>query len=594
MKTLKLLNRIFLSILLLFFTFVKISYSEEQPVDIWNIDKSKLKQNSGNDNTETNLKIKDDNLIETFPFDPLKLEPQSSIKEIKFDQDLSSQKISILGLYDPDEFGLSLNMWSNSDGDQLKNIFAKLNKMNLSNDAKELMNISLLTNAYQPQKNISEKEFIEIKSEWLIKNSDLELIEKYLIKNQIFDTHSKLTRHLIDQHLSKANLEKVCEIFSKNKEPLSDNYLSKFNIYCLINTERNEEAQLILDLKKELGFQDTYFEKKISNLLGYSTSIDKTISEKSILDFHLAHKTNPKFLFEPKKDTNKLIWKYLSSYNLLSSFEDIDTSELDKISTLESATHNNNYSEEDLFELYKRFQFSLSQLLNVRDNLQLLSNIEARALVYQKILLESEKVEKLKLLKILKESFEKDNLTNAFDNELKKFLNEMNPIDIPDNLTSFYYTNIEISKKDQKKIKFSKDVIHQSKLINYFDGDYSKLKLEKDLQNFLKKLKKSKRYSFTKKDQIFLEALKSDGIDIPEKYDEFYELNQSEIPSDIQVMINNDEKGAALLRIIEVIGQDDLDRIDDDTMYFIIATLNQLNIDKIRNDILLKVLPLKV
>ena len=594
MKTLKLLNRIFLSILLLFFTFVKISYSEEQPVDIWNIDKSKLKQNSGNDNTETNLKIKDDNLIETFPFDPLKLEPQNSIKEIKFDQDLSSQKISILGLYDPDEFGLSLNMWSNSDGDQLKNIFAKLNKMNLSNDAKELMNISLLTNAYQPQKNISEKEFIEIKSEWLIKNSDLELIEKYLIKNQIFDTHSKLTRHLIDQHLSKANLEKVCEIFSKNKEPLSDNYLSKFNIYCLINTERNEEAQLILDLKKELGFQDTYFEKKISNLLGYSTSIDKTISEKSILDFHLAHKTNPKFLFEPKKDTNKLIWKYLSSYNLLSSFEDIDTSELDKISTLESATHNNNYSEEDLFELYKRFQFSLSQLLNVRDNLQLLSNIEARALVYQKILLESEKVEKLKLLKILKESFEKDNLTNAFYNELKKFLNEMNPIDIPDNLTSFYYTNIEIIKKDQKKIKFSKDVIHQSKLINYFDGDYSKLKLEKDLQNFLKKLKKSKRYSFTKKDQIFLEALKSDGIDIPEKYDEFYELNQSEIPSDIQVMINNDEKGAALLRIIEVIGQDDLDRIDDDTMYFIIATLNQLNIDKIRNDILLKVLPLKV
>ena len=59
-------------------------------------------------------------------------------------------------------------------------------------------------------------------------------------------------------------------------------------------------------------------------------------------------------------------------------------------------------------------------------------------------------------------------------------------------------------------------------------------------------------------------------------------------------MINNDEKGAALLRIIEVIGQDDLDRIDDDTIYFIIATLNQLNIYKIRNDILLKVLPLKV
>ena len=59
-------------------------------------------------------------------------------------------------------------------------------------------------------------------------------------------------------------------------------------------------------------------------------------------------------------------------------------------------------------------------------------------------------------------------------------------------------------------------------------------------------------------------------------------------------MINNDEKGAALLRIAEVIGQDELDRIDEDTMYFIITTLNQLNIDLIRNKILLKVLPLKV
>ena len=59
-------------------------------------------------------------------------------------------------------------------------------------------------------------------------------------------------------------------------------------------------------------------------------------------------------------------------------------------------------------------------------------------------------------------------------------------------------------------------------------------------------------------------------------------------------MINNGEKGAALLRIAEVIGPDKLEKIDEDTMYFIISTLSQLNIDIIRNRILLKVLPLKV
>ena len=71
-------------------------------------------------------------------------------------------------------------------------------------------------------------------------------------------------------------------------------------------------------------------------------------------------------------------------------------------------------------------------------------------------------------------------------------------------------------------------------------------------------------------------------------------MNDAEIPTDIQVMINNNEVGAALLRIIEVIGQDKLEVLDDDTLYFIVSALNQLNIDHIRNKILLKVLPLKV
>jgi hypothetical protein len=66
------------------------------------------------------------------------------------------------------------------------------------------------------------------------------------------------------------------------------------------------------------------------------------------------------------------------------------------------------------------------------------------------------------------------------------------------------------------------------------------------------------------------------------------------MPTDIQVMINNKEIGATILRIIEVIGQDKLETLDDDTLYFIVSALNQLDIDHIRNKILLKVLPLKV
>ncbi len=590
MRILKSLSKKYFFLILLFFL-IGNSHAEDEPVDIWNVDENKIQSNDLN----TNLNEKKNNSITTESGSTIfNMQSDKKISSIDLDEDLNSDNIRIFGLYDPEENSLDIDMWSNSDGDQLKNILKKLDKINLSKDASDIMKISMLTNAYIPKKNISEKDFLEFKSQWLIKNSDLDLIEEYLVKNQVFNIHPKLTKFLLDEYISSYDIQKACEIYLKNQKPIDDDYLIKFNIYCLIKNNRVDEAQLIFDLKKELGFSDKYYEKKINYLLGYTSEIDEAISEKNILDFHLAHITNPKFLFEPKETTSKIIWKYLSSSDLLSSHEKIDILDLEKISTLEKATHNKNYPEKDLFEIYKRFQFDINQLLNVKKSYKSLSNIEGRALIYQRILLESELIEKLKLLKLLKNSFEKDDKSLAFDDELKKFLDKIEPTDVPDNLTSFYYTNIKIKKKSESEIKFNKDVLHQSKLLNYFNGNYSKSKIEKDVNNYLKKIKKDKKYFFSKKDQIFLESLKYDGIEISDKYNDLYEMNNSEIPTDIQVMINNDEKGAALLRIVEVIGQDDLEKMDEDTIYFIISTLNQLNIELIRNKILLKVLPLKV
>ena len=590
MKILRLLNnKIFLIFFIIFFKLT--SLAEEQPVDIWNLDKKELDENS--EIINTNQKEFNQNKI-TNESDIFSMQSKKKNNAIELGEILDSESTKLYGLYDPEDYSLDIDMWANSDGDQIKNIFLKLNKLNLSIDAKEIMKISLLTNAHPPKKNISEKKFFEYKSEWLIKNSDLDLIEEYLVKNQIFDVHPKLVKYLIDEYLSNANLKKACEILFKNKNPINDPYISKFNIYCLIDAEKNDEAQLIFDLKKELGFKDKYFESKINYLIGYESNIDNKISEKSILDFHLAHRTNPNFTFEPKTKTNKLIWKYLSSANLLNSAQQIETTDIEKILIIEKAAHNKNYPEKDLFEIYKRFQFNINQLLNVELTYKSLKSIEARALIYQKILLESEVIEKLKLLKLLKDSFKNEDIGDAFDIELKKFLEKIDPSEVPDNLTSFYYTNINIKQNKNNKIKFDNDILHQSKLINYFNGDYSDAKIKKEINSFLKKIKKNKKYFFSKKDQIFLESLQSDGIEISKKFEDLYEINQSEIPTDIQVMINNNEKGMALLRIAEVIGQDKLDRIDEDTIYFIISTLNQLNIDFLRNQILLKVLPLKV
>ena len=588
MKILKLLNRKNLSIIIISLLLSFSSIAEDKPVDIWNIDKKEAELS-----IEENISVEKINEISESSI--YEKQTDKNVNSIKLDQELKSKEIKIAGLYDPEDYGLSINMWSNSDGLVLKKLFKNIDNYNLSRDASEILNISLLTNAYYPNQNITDQEFLKFKSNWLMKDSNLELIEKYLIKNQITNLHPELMRYMVDQYLSRSNIKKSCEIFSKIKEPLEDEYLSKFNLYCLINYGKNEEAQLILDLKKESGFKDDYFENKINYLFGYIEEADKKISEKSILDFHLAHRTNPEFTYDPKQDTSKLIWKYLSTSNLLYNIQDVEITDIDKISTIEKATHDKNYSEQDLFEFYKRFQFNISQLINTSEIYKTLSPIESRALVYQRLLLAKDPKLKLELIKTLKDIFEKGGIGNAFEEELKNFLIQIEEEDVPSNFTTFYNTYAKNTDEViDRKIKYNNKILHQSKLVNYFNGDYAKSKIEEDLNKFLKKIKKDKKYFLSKKDIIFLEAIKSDGIVISKKYNSLYKVNKSEMPADIQALIDKKEVGAALLRVIEVIGPDRIEDIDDDTFYFIINTLNQLNTDLIRNKLLLKVLPLKV
>ena len=590
MKILKLLNKKnFLILFFLFFT--SIANAEEKPVDIWNIDKKEIEEKNTTNNSE--ISNGENILQESIEPSVFGMQNQNQKSIINLDEKFDTKEIKIIGLYDPEDYGLNVDMWANSDGDQLENLLTKLNKMDLSNDAIEIINTSLLINAHSPKKNISDNEFLKLKSDWLIKNSNLDLIEEYLIQNQIINLHPELTKYLVDEHLSNSKIDKACSVFSKNNELITDEYLSKFNIYCLIKNNKREEAQLILDLKKETGFKDEYFEKKINYLLKYTKKIDDSVSEKSIFDFYLAHQTNPNFNFEPNDKTKKIIWKYLSSANLLGSFKQIDVSEIEKIGTIEKAVHDKNYPEKELFNLYKRFQFNFNQLLNAQNEYKKLSKIEGRALIYQKILLESEMVEKLKLLRVLKNSFKDDDLDKAFDLELKIFLEKINPVDIPDNLTSFYYTNIQIEKDEDKKIKFNNDIMHQSKLINYFNGDYASSKISKDTNSFLKKIKKNKKYFFSLNDIIVLESLKSDGVQILRKYQKLYDYNNN-LPSEINTMIVNGETGLVLLKISEIIGEDNLEDLGIESVDYIVSILNELKLVDLRNEILLKVLPLKV
>ncbi len=586
MKTLKLLSKKSILFFLSYLISVSSVLAEDKPIDIWNLEKKETEVI-----TETNVST--ENISDNTQTSVFDMQSDKKNNPIELDKDLLSKDIKIVGLYDPQEHGLSIDMWANSDGQKLKNLFKSIEKINLSNDASEIMNVSLLTNAYYPIQNITEQEFLKFKTNFLIKNSQLDLIEEFLINNQVINSHPKLTRHLVDNYLSESNIKKSCEFFSKIKEPVEDEYLSKFNLYCLINYGKNEEAQLILDLKKELGFEDEYFENKINYLFGYIEEASEETSEDSILDFHLAHRTNSEFSFQPNQNTSKLIWKYLSNSNLLPDLSNIDINEEDKISVIEKATHYKIYSEKELFEHYKKFQFNINQLLDLEDSLNSLNPIQSRALIYQRTLLTKEPKLKLQFARLLKELFYKDEIDLAFDLELTNILSEIKIENVSTDFMTFYENFSKKKDAEFKRINFNNKILHQSKWINYFRGDYSKSEMQEVVRKFLDKIKFSND-TLSLKDVIFIESLKSDGIEISSEYDSLYEDKPFKFDRDLQNLINDKEVGTLLLTLIEIIGKDQIENIDEKRLYFILTALNQINADLIRNKLLLKVLPLKV
>ena len=321
MKISKLLSKKIL-VFFLFFIFFSYSFANE-PADIWNIDKTKIEtENDVKNETSSSSEISEENIS---VYDLNNQNNQNNKSQILQENKLEND-ISLYGLYDPDENNLSIEMWKESDGEEIKKIFNKIFSQNLSKDSLDLLQTILLTNSNTPLNNITKEEFYNIQTKFLIKKNDLDLIKLFLEKNPEFFLKDDLVIYYSNYYLAEANIEKSCEIFdSLGDVTLSNNYASKLKIYCLVNSNKIDQALLIYDLKKEMGLKDDFFENKIFKLIGFEEESNQ-ISDKNLLYLHLSHRAVENFEYIPTENTSKHVWKYLSSANLLEKVENIEQS----------------------------------------------------------------------------------------------------------------------------------------------------------------------------------------------------------------------------------------------------------------------------
>ena len=581
-KSLNLNSKFFLTFFLAFsFCF---SATGEEAVDIWNKKKDK---------TEKKI-LRENNIPQEKKIDFSKIEVKEKKQEIKIsDNENTDPEIKLVGLYEPQKNDLNLDMWSSTDGDIIKDTFARIDKIKLSKFSEEIFVNTMLTYSYPPKNKFSQDEFLKLKLNWLIKNNKLNLIENLLNNNLQFSGKSKLIKYLVDFYIASADISEGCKKANFINKEIKDNYLEKFRIYCLILNKKQEEAQLNFDLLREEGRSDKFFNDKILFLLGMKEKANKKILDNNLLNFYLSSVTIEDFKYDPTKKTNKNIWKYLNASNLISINYTEDEETMKKY---EIAANEGTFDQDKIFEFYQAVPFHVNQLINADTAYKSLKGYESRSLIYQKILLSDNTENKLSLLFLLKDLFEKDKLTNVYTKHLSDFLKKMDPKDIPDNFVKIVKRNI-ISEDVSVlgKIKYDDKVLHRSKVIKIFtEKNPNKKKIKKDFSNVYKKIKRNKKYFFSIKDVILLEILSSDGLEIPKELDINKLSEKLTIPANINLLVKNNEIGLLMLKLVEIIGSDDIQNLDPETLYFIVNVLNKAKIKKVRNQILNLTLPLRV
>ena len=512
---------------------------------------------------------------------------------IKIDeQKIDDFNQTVIGIFDPEENNFNLNMWLKSDGEDIKKTLSRINKLKLSRLSEDLLFQVLFTNAYPPKKNLTAKEFLKIKLDWLIKNNRFRDLEILLKNNPEVGQQSEAVKFLINEYLSSVDIKSACEKINFISKDIRNDYLDKFTIYCLINNDRKEEAQLFFDISKERGLNDKFFENKINFLLGYTEQTSDKILDNNLLNFYLSHITSKKFEYEPNEKTNKYIWRYLASANLI---QINDFKNEDIILTYERAADENSFENEEVFKIYLKMFFNFNQLKNAREIYKNLPSYKARALIYQSALLSDNVENKLDLAFLLKDLFIKDKLYNVYSKELLVILNSINPKEIPESYAELVEENLSQNTDSFKKIKFDNEILHRSKVIKHFLNDNEKIsKTEKDFKSVYKKIKKNKKYFISIKDIIVLESLKFDGVTLPTDLDYSSLSSQLTVPKNLEDLVKQNQIGMVMLKIIEIMGEDNVRDLDPETIYFLNKILNELNLKKIRNNILSEVLPVRV
>ncbi len=555
----------------------------EEKIDIWkNKNEKKEEISQTNDEQTKESKIDFEKILNS------NSNQNITIENTLIDKD---KEVKVFGVYDPADYDFNLNMWSLTKAEDVRASLKRLKKIKLSQTSNEILENILLSFSYPPE-GMKSDEFVNLKVNWLIDNNRSDLIENFLKQNKEFEGKSRAVQYLVDQNIADADIKKGCEKIEFIDASIKDSYLEKFKIYCLVFNNKNSQAQLLLDLLREQKQSDKFFDDKINFLLGISEKTSNKINENNLLNFYLSSVTIKDFNYTPSAKTKKEIWKYLNAANLI-KIEDV--SDKKRIVELELAANNGQLDDKIIFNIYKQIPFNLNTLINAKDLYQTLDDTDARSLLYQKFLLSEDNETKVEYLFLLDELFKKNKLHNIFPKKLSDSLKDIGIENIPENYKEVAEARIMSEQEiNLGKVKYNDKILHQSKIIKFYIENEEQKKIQKEIDKIFKKIGKNRKYFYSAKDLALVDALAKDGFKIPNNFNRDELASKYDVPKNLLQLIEKRQNAFLALKVVEIIGEDEPYQLDPETIYFITNLLNQMDLIKIRNKVLISALPQRV
>ena len=512
----------------------------------------------------------------------------SSINQSALDNE---NKEVVFGIYDPKLTNINIDFWKPISSEVFNNFSSEIFKNEYSVSTSKLINRIFFSKTNLSHLDDKGLAYLNFVSTYLAKTKDSKLIDAVIDQNNLLLNNEKLLDFLVNNYFTSYQIDKACKYAVNMGAEIKNFELQKFKIFCLVKNKENKKALANLELMRESGFKDDFFIQKINYLLGMLLARQGEENTDTLLNIHLSSLANPDFnpsftVFKNDASKTKYFFNspFISKSPIFNNKQDSLTDEdFELIRFLEEGSNIESFPLEKLYALYKKIVFKIDDLLVPNEAFSKYHPVKGRALLFQSILLTRDQQQRLKLIELIKDNYNKDNLAKLGNKVYFSFISSIDKKYLSAEIIQKIFENSQNSKQNNVKVLNNVKYLYQSDVVTLLFNKKINQNQKKNLEKFASLLD-SKKYQASEKDIVLATLLAEQKTNLPSGLKKITNTDEIYIPNKIYDMIERKEYSKATLELVLLTQklQDSKDYARD--FLIIIKILDRLNFSLIKQE----------